>query len=566
MIAGILILVAVIAVVVALVHKGSQRAGAATPDGHTVRRFFQYLLLYGLLVVAAIGVSGLLGRLLDRATPVDEATLAMFVAFTVVGLPLLAGVALWTRRTFQTSHGEGGSLGWAVYATVASLTSLAFAATGAVEVLSWATGLEPYRGAAIAQVVVWGAVWGLHWWLDSRSTPPDRSRAHHLLGSLAGLVTGAAGLGTFLAGALAVVLHLEADQVSGGQDQRVVEGGIVFVVGAAIWVAYWLLTAARSERDTLWLGYVLLVGVGGGMATAVVSGSTVLYAVLVWLVGEPGTGDAQVHFADLPAGVGAAVVGVLAWAYHRTVLAQGGSGERTEVQRVYEYLMAGVSLLAAAAGLTMGLVALVERVADSAGELVGRSAVNTLLAALTLLVVGTPVWWLYWHRIQREAVAAPTVERAAPTRRVYLFLLFGLGGVAAVISLLVGVYLLIRGILAGATGSEILFDVRFPAGVLISTAAISAYHWLVYRAERDEVATSSHGLRYVLLVGTPDPELVRALAHNTGARVQAWRRLDDGETHWTQDEVMAALSTTTQDEVIVLGDGSGLHAIPVHRR
>jgi hypothetical protein len=78
-------------------------------------------------------------------------------------------------------------------------------------------------------------------------------------------------------------------------------------------------------------------------------------------------------------------------------------------------------------------------------------------------------------------------------------------------------------------------------------------------------ASSAHARRYVLLVGAPDPELVRAVARNTGARVQAWRRMDDGETHWSAEQVMAALSTTTEDEVIVLSDAEGLHAIPVHR-
>jgi hypothetical protein len=275
--------------------------------------------------------------------------------------------------------------------------------------------------------------------------------------------------------------------------------------------------------------------------------------------------EAAVHFEGLPGGVGAAVVGVLAWWYHHAVLAQAASGKRTEVQRIYEYLMAGVSLLAAAAGLTMVLVALVEGVSDSGEVVVGESAVNTLLAATTLLVVGVPVWWFFWHRIQRVAAATPAEEHAAPTRRFYLLVLFGVGGVAAVISLLVGVYLLIRDILAGTAGSATLFDVRFPAGILVSTAAISTYHWFVYREEREAVAPSAHGPRYVLLVGAPDEELVRAVARNTGGRVQAWRRMDDGETHWSADEVMTALSTTTEDEVIVLSDAQGLHAIPVHR-
>lgn len=562
---AVFLLVLLIVLVAYAVHRASERRGGGSTDSKAVRRFFQYTLLYGLLVVAANGLSGLLGRLIDRSMAEDQAALARYVAFTVVGLPLYAGMALWSRRTFQASPGEGRSLGWALYSAAASLTSLGASALGLLEVLAWAVGLESYRGSAVAQFAVWGAAWGVHWWLDGRVTPPERSRGHHLLGSLIGLVTAATGLGTLLAGSIAALLGLGHDQVLTGSDDRILQGGVTLVVGAAIWLVYWVRTAARSEREPLWLGYVLLAGVGGGLATAIVSASTVLLSVLVWLVGDPGTTDAAVHFERLPSGAGAAIVGVLAWWYHHAVLAQGGAGERTEVRRIYEYLMAGVSLLAAAAGLTTMLVALVEGVAGSREVIVGGSAVNTLLAAATLLVVGVPVWWFFWRRIQRTAAAHPAEEQAAPTRRAYLFVLFGLGGIAAVISLLVGVYLLVRDILKGTAATETLYDMRYAVGVLVSTAAIAAYHWVVYRAERDSMAIAAHGPRYVLLVGPPDPALVRAIARSTGGRVQAWRRMDDGEAHWSAEEVMAALGTTTEDEVLVLSDAQGLHAIPIHR-
>lgn len=565
MIVAVVLLVALVAVLAYAVRRGSEQPGGPA-GGHAVRRFFQYLLLLGLLVVAATGVSGLLGRVLERPLAASESELALAVAFTVVGVPLYVVVAAWSRRMLRTVPGESRSLGWAFYATAATLTSLVVAAFGLNAVLRSATGLRPYDNADLAQLLVWGGVWTAHWWVDRRVTPADRARVHHLAGSLIGLATAATGLATLLAGAIAALAGLGSDAAElAGRDERILQGGTTLVVGAVIWLVYWVRTAARSDRDPLWLGYVLLAGVGGGLATAIVSASTALYTALVWLVGDPRATDAATHFERVPSAAGAAVVGLLVWWYHHAVLAQEATGERTEVQRIYEYLMAGVGLLAAAAGLSTLLVALVEGLTRTRQVLAGQSTTNTVLAAATLLVVGVPVWALFWRRIQRAAALSPVDEHSAPTRRVYLFVLFGLGGVAAVVSLLIGVYLLIRDTLTSTPAGQTLYDIRIALGVLVSTAAISAYHWAVYRGERDTMTAAARGPRYVLLVGAPDPELVRAVAHQTGGRVQAWRRVGDGQEPWTAEEVMTALESTTEDEVIVLADEHGLHAIPVNR-
>ncbi len=54
------------------------------------------------------------------------------------------------------------------------------------------------------------------------------------------------------------------------------------------------------------------------------------------------------------------------------------------------------------------------------------------------------------------------------------------------------------------------------------------------------------------------------MAHATGGRVQAWST-DDGGAPWSVDDVVAALATAPEGEVLVLSDSTGLHAIPVHR-
>ena len=257
----------------------------------------------------------------------------------------------------------------------------------------------------------------------------------------------------------------------------------------------------------------------------------------------------------------------MVWWYHRTVLEEAGpvAGGRTEIRRVYEYLMAGIALLAAAGGLTMAVAALIEAARGSSAVLVGQSAVNSLLAAATLLLVGGPVWWFFWRAIQSAARALPEAEHTSPTRRIYLFVLFGLGGVAAVIALLIGVYLLFEDTLAGTFGTETIRSMRYAVGVLLTSGTVSAYHWTVYRAEREQVAVTGHGPRFVLLVGPPDPQIARAVARSTGGRVQAWPRADGGGSPWSLEELQSLLSTATSEELVVLSDATGLHAIPIHR-
>ena len=566
MIVGVVLLIVLIALAVLGIRKAAGGGHEVVTEGHVIRRFFQYLLLYGLLVVVATGLSGLLGRLFDQRSLVaaDDTELARSLAFTVVGVPLYVGLALWSRRRLTDDPTEATSFGWAFYNTAAALTSLGVAMVALHETLSWAVDIGPDNGRALARLVVWGAVWGAHWWLHLRLVPPRHSRLHHLAGSLVGLVTAATGLASLFGGALWALFFAGGEGVLTA-DNEVLGGAVTLVVGAPVWLLYWLRTASRSERDPLWLGYVLLAGVGGGLVTAVVSATTVLYDVLVWLVGDPRFTDATRHFNDVPWAAAAAVVGALVWWYHQAVLGQARIETRTEVRRIYEYLMSGVGLVAAATGLTMLIVAAVEAMTGTEAVILGESAVNTLLAAATVLAVSVPVWWFYWHRIQAAAHTTPREEHASPTRRLYLFGLFGVGGVAAVISLLVGVYLLFEDIVQGSFGSETVRSMRFPIGILLTTGAIAAYHWAVYQGERVHAPTgAAHGPRYVLLVGPPDPEIARAVAHQTGGRVQAWTT-EDGGAAWSVDDVMAALHSTPENEVLVLSDSCGLHAIPVHR-
>ena len=162
--------------------------------------------------------------------------------------------------------------------------------------------------------------------------------------------------------------------------------------------------------------------------------------------------------------------------------------------------MSAVGLLAAAGGLVMVLVTVVEAIAVEGDLVVEGSAVNTLLAALVLLAVGIPLWLWHWRLAQRARGADAVGELRSVTRRTYLLVLFGVAGIAAVIALLVLVYLVLTDVLEGDGGVETLRGIRFPLGILLTTSLLSAYHWTIFRSDREasERLTTS-------TAGTPAP-------------------------------------------------------------
>lgn len=535
-------------------------------QGHSVRRFFQYLLLYGLIVVSALGLSGLLGRVLERSTLVvaDKTDLARNLSFAVVGIPLYLVLAFWTRRRFMEDASEAKSFGWGFYITITSVTSLAIGMFALHDTVGWALRIDDFRAPALARLIVWGAVWGLHWWVHQRSTPAESSRGHHLLGSLIALGTVVVGVDQLISGAIQRIWNFGGDAIFLSHGDPILQGAATLIVGAPIWYLYWIRNYAKATRDPLWFVYVLLAGVGGGLLVAVVSASTVLYSVLVWFVGDAGTTQAATHFHDIPTAFGAVCIGLITWWYHHAILEEDPKASRTEAQRVYEYLMAGIGLFAAAGGMAMILVALVEAVTSSA-VISGSGATNALLAAVTLLLVGTPVWWIFWHRISAAVKSFPEAEYASPARRVYLFILFGLGGIVAVVTLLVGVFVVFDDIFKGSFGQETIRRIRFALSILITTGAIAGYHWLIYRSEREFMVESEHGPRLVILVGPKDAELVRIVTKLTGGRVQSWTRKDDQTGSWSADAVVQALEQSEDEAIILLAESKGLQIIPIER-
>lgn len=539
--------------------------------GWSLRRFLQYSFLLAALFTGGAG----LHRLVEVALPAGErlvgrgsAELALGLSLAIVGVPAYGALWRLVRRHLLGDPAERASLAWSLYLTVAGTVTLLMAYVGLVEVGTWLLGAEDFRPAALASGLVWGSIWALHVWMLGHPQLAPTGRAAGLAG-LAGSAVGLVAVTVAVAGVLSFGLEQLYRAVAGG---ALVEGPatealrrnlVRVVLAGGIWWWYWLRGTLRAPRTTLWHAYLMLLPILGGLLVAVSSGAAVLHAVLQWFLGVPDTARAAAHFDLLPGALAAGVVGGWAWWYHRTVLGEGPERRQTEPDRVYRYLAAGVGLVAAASGVTVALVALIQALAPAPLAGPDPEGRNTLVAAATLLVVGGPLWWAFWRPLQERVRREGDPERRSPSRRAYLFLLFGAAGLTALISLIVILFVFLRELLEGTLRGTVLYDLRTALALVLTAGAVSAYHWAVYREDRAERAERAGPGRAVLLVGPEDPGLAERVAERTGSMVRHLPRLDAEPAPVDPERVVAAILAAGAGRLLVVVEADGeVRAIP----
>lgn|GEM_PF-452035 len=608
MIFGFLIPIAFLVIIIVVAKKLFSRDSQGAPSTFSIRRLFQYALLFGLLAVAVSGVSGLIGRLFDSGQVIAESRtdLARDITFALVGIPLYLAVGRWTKKTLAEDPSERHSVAWNAYLSVVSVTALITSMTAAYGVLLWALGNDNFSGQKLSRFLVWGLVWIVHWQLIDATSREDESRAHYIVGSLIGLGVLSVGVGNLVASVARLALSTDDKSILLERTNPSVEAIILIIVGLPVWYQYWLRIGENLKRELLWYSYVLLAGVAGGFITLIVSSSVVLFDALVWFFGETESNLAAQHFGKTSSAVGSAVAGFAVWWYHARVVARAEESElskdstsesgRGEIRRVYEYIISGVSLIAAAAGLMMIMVAILESVTP--GEVISTaSSTNTLLVAVTLILVGSPVWWFFWQRIERH-VAVDGHEQSSPTRRIFLLMLFGVASIAAVISVLTGVFIFLDDLLNSQLGNATLREIRFPVSILIANAAIGWYHWSIYRHERTINVRKPKKDKFIVLVGPKDPVLARSIQDQFGGSVQMWdsllgkevdgsngaKKVDgvgmkgekagkglmdleglDGHVSWEREKVIELIKETASDEILIINEKKKLKVIPFQK-
>lgn len=558
-----------IAVVVLVIRKVSKRATSSSNTAQPVRLFFQYALAFGLFMIVTVGLAGLLSRALDVSNIVnaDQSSLASNLAFVVVGGPLLAGITIWLRNSLRENPSEGHGFIPTFFATLAAIVSLLVFLSSAIAALHNMISGDEVLGSTLGRTIVWGTALVIVLKISNSVIPKKDFRIQYFVGSFITALAALIGFVQVLGGVLALLLSqqtfFETQKLALVSPASPIGIGLgTLVMSGALWVYYWIKNANTNKSDTLWLAYVLIAGVSGTLVIAITSLSISLYQVLVWFIGEPASQNAGQHFASIPQSVATAFAGFLFWWYHKSLLPNESA--RTDVQRTYEYLVSAISLIASAIGISIVIVALIESLTSQV-QLAGAGAINTLLGAGTVIVVAGPVWWHFWSRIQSVARAESNAELSSPVRRVYLFLLFGVGGIVAIVSLITIVVQLFDGILSSNLGANTFSEMRFAIGILISTGIVAGYHWEIYRHEKSVEVSFATTATNVLLVGPNSPELIQKLKATTRAKVSFLQRADASELVWPTEHVIELVTQSKEHDLMILLETTGVKVVPVIR-
>ncbi|MEN8234407.1 MAG: DUF5671 domain-containing protein [Actinomycetota bacterium] len=554
------VFVGLIVFVVKLVTK--KGASSTEGSGVSIRRFFQYLIMLVMLAIAAFGVIGIIDAVASAGSAVtrDTSAIARSIAFVVVGIPVYGGLALYTRRQLVREPREARSFGWLGYLTIALVGSLIFVMSFTVAFVGELLAEGNVDRTALVSMIVWGGVWFGHWWVAGQRAEESRMQFHLLAGSAVGLVPLGIGAGVAIGAALGEIYDavFSVTAVDAGVE-TLVRGLVLFVIGALAWLFYWIGHARKTDRSVPWLIYVLLFGVLGGVITFVVGTGTLVYGFLDWFIGDVGSTSAASHFAFVPGAVAALVVGAGSWGYHRVVLGSRAGEARTEVHRVYDYLLSGAGLIVAASGLgTLITVAL-----DAIGNAttVGSRG-STSAAGIMLLIIGVPLWWRHWSTVRHFRASEPGEEVASVTRRIYLFVLFGATSLVAVISLIVLIFIAVEDLLEATVGAATISSIAVPVALIVTSGAVAWYHFAVFREDRSitpkEVVAV---LREVIVVGS-DADIA-TVASGTKAHVQALRTAGEPMDVETLDDVIATLGVTAHERVVVVSEEGRFTVTPI---
>ena len=528
--------------------------------GAPVRRVFQYGILFAALIVAAEGLAGLLGiALRGFAASSRGSEVATPLALTVVGLPVFWLVGRWVWRGLTTESAEREGRGWSLYVTVALLSALGTMVGTSFALAAWLVGGGTYNGSVLGHLVVWSAVWGLHW-IAWRTVRPARWPGFHLW------IGAAVGLGVLAGSGAAIIATLIDQDISDGvaatsgvgENLRMAAAGVV--IGGVVWAWYWLRNGLNAEHTIGWHVYVMMAGVLGGLITALNGGGTTIYLVLQWLFGDPGTESASRHFADIGIPIGISLAGIGAWVYHRAVVRFEQLDARREIDRFYDHTVSGVGLVTTAIAVTILIVALFEVLTPEVAVRADSSDSNIVVAAVTMLIVGVSTWAVAWRRIQGTVTADLEAEASSLTRRTYLFGLFGLGGAVAFGALIRLLIVLFDAATEGFSGAQLSRDLSVPSALLITTGVVAGYHWVVFRSERD--VAERRVRRKVLLVCAGDPQ-VAEIEQRSHTRISVLHRLDlDGGQPIDVESVVRAIGDTEGERILVVVDADGVTTVP----
>ncbi len=500
----VLIQLAIIGAIIYGVFAWRRRSKVDGPDAGigTPRRFYFYSISFIALMLVVSGITLIVMTLLDElfGEPVIRGSttrLAIGLALTIVGLPLWGIHWRFVQRAVQGQPSERWSILRRLYLNVTMGVALGFLAFNGYKVIEWALLVGDFPVFAWAAVLVWLPVWAYHWRLAAEESGEATlltrgiGRLYLYLASALGIAMLASGvgfLGYFVLNegySAAFEVALSGDERLWGEAARTALS--VSLLGGLIWWAHWFRFASSDRSSVLRWIYLFSASIGGGTIATLIGAGIVIYTPLSWLLGASSQ-SAGSHFEVFPGGMATLAVGVALWVYHRRrMIHEADDREAFHVSRSYDLLISAIGLLVVASA-AVTLLDTFFRLISVTSPVVVDSIVQwkeRVAVLATLIVVGAPVWWAHWRRVQIPALADPEVERAALPRKLYVMGVLCLGLLALVGGASSTLFIFLRDLLDAELSANTLTELSIGLAIVLTALMVMPYHWVVYRQDRE---------------------------------------------------------------------------------
>ncbi len=528
---------------------------------NTTKRLYFYGVSFVTLAVAANGIVLLIQFLIElvtqRAIAGWDNQASLGLSMVIVGAPLWVVHWLYTQRQATKQPDETASTLRKLYLYSVLFTASLIVFIAVHSLLLQAMGGDNLSAYSAGQALIWGVVWVYHWSVarhEPAATGDLTLKRWYVYGTsvytLIALFGGATGVFTVLfQWAYDNLLQTTVLISGGGVWNSTMQDGIAsIVIGGAWWGYHWFYLARGDVESTLRQVYLNLFAFLGGAITALAAIGTVLYTTIRWLLGGTELLAAADHFRVITTAVPFLFAGMALLLYHWQVL-QGESrllaGRLAGAKRSFGYIMSAIGLGAAAVGVPLIVGAVIGMVLPESGDsIAGSEPVRDQLAfALTALILGAPLWYWYWPRMQRTVQEGGAEERGALARRVYIYGVLGvlaLAGIGSLIGFLTGLF---NDLLRGDLTVDFLRNGRWMLGIIAGAGALLPYHWQVLREDQRKGGEPVSVLKSVTLLagGESASELAKRLKEALGVRVRLMLAVDESGAPELSNEQMEAL-------------------------
>jgi hypothetical protein len=263
----------------------------------------------------------------------------------------------------------------------------------------------------------------------------------------------------------------------------------VIVIGLPVFLVHWLWTQRLAEQEPderqsalrrLYLYGTQAAFLGPFAANAFSLVATLLR--LLWGVSSPRSFNLLSPTEAMIHALVALVILGLFWFYHQRIIAADTQAvpETDHAATVRRLTIFGFS----AAGLAMaslGLIHLARWLIFQIGPeaIIGGAGENILAAEIARLVVGMPLWLIFWLWAQRLFTGPKAEERASVLRKVYLYVTV----LIAVLSFVGNTAIILAGFLRSLLDLPSVGDIRDPLPIVLGAAVLWAYHAFVLQSD-----------------------------------------------------------------------------------